>query len=63
MWAVLANNSLRKVVHAAGIALQEIENIKLFIAALRELGVTAAIGWLLVAVLIYSVAREPGTER
>jgi DHA2 family methylenomycin A resistance protein-like MFS transporter len=34
-----------------------------FIAALRWLGVASAIGWLLVAVLIYSVAREPGTER
>jgi MFS transporter, DHA2 family, methylenomycin A resistance protein len=34
-----------------------------FIAALRWLGVAAAIGWLLVAVLIYSVAREPGSGR
>ena len=34
-----------------------------FVAALRWLGVAAAIGWLLVAVLIYSVAREPGSGR
>jgi len=34
-----------------------------FITALRWLGVAAAIGWLLVAALIYSVAREPGSGR
>jgi MFS transporter, DHA2 family, methylenomycin A resistance protein len=34
-----------------------------FIAALRWLGVAAAIGWLIVAALIYSVAREPGSGR
>jgi MFS transporter, DHA2 family, methylenomycin A resistance protein len=34
-----------------------------FIAALRWLGVAAAIGWLLVAALLYSVARGPGSER
>jgi DHA2 family methylenomycin A resistance protein-like MFS transporter len=34
-----------------------------FIAALRLLGVAAAIGWLIVAALIYSVAREPGSGR
>jgi hypothetical protein len=27
------------------------------------LGVAAAIGWLLMAALLYSVAREPGSER
>jgi hypothetical protein len=32
-------NSQSVTVHAAGIALQEIENIKLFIAALRDYGV------------------------
>jgi len=34
-----------------------------FIAALRWLGVAAAIGWLLVAALIYSVARGGERER
>jgi DHA2 family methylenomycin A resistance protein-like MFS transporter len=34
-----------------------------FIIALPWPGVAAAIGWLLLAVLIYSVAREPGSGR
>jgi MFS transporter, DHA2 family, methylenomycin A resistance protein len=34
-----------------------------FIAALRWLGVAAAVGWLLVAALIYSVARERAAGR
>jgi len=34
-----------------------------FISALRWLGVSAAIGWPIVAALIYSVAREPGYGR
>jgi len=38
-------------------------NAQHFIAALRWLGVAAAIGWLIVAALIYSVAREPGSGR
>jgi hypothetical protein len=34
-----------------------------FIAAMRWLGVAAAVGWLIVAGLIYSVAREPASGR
>jgi hypothetical protein len=34
-----------------------------FIEALRWLGIGAAIAWLRVAALIYSVARQPRAER
>jgi DHA2 family methylenomycin A resistance protein-like MFS transporter len=62
------NNTARQAGTALGVAVfgavaGSPANALHFIAALRWLGAAAAIGWLIVAALIYSVAREPGFGR
>ena len=62
------NNTARQAGTALGVAIfgaiaGSPANVQHFIGAVRWLGVAAAIGWLIVAALIYSVAREPGSGR
>jgi MFS transporter, DHA2 family, methylenomycin A resistance protein len=62
------NNTARQAGTALGVAVfgaaaGSPANALHFIGAVRWLGVAAATGWLIVAALIYSVAREPGSGR
>ena len=62
------NNAARQAGTALGVAIFGVvagsqARADHFISALRWLGVASAIGWLVVAALIYSVARAPAAER